>query len=249
MQRPSGGPGQDLQKESLSPSPSSGVIPRVLLSALARYTRVTPRTCHLPALCLSYRGCPNPRSAAPGASAEKRSEKAATLGSRRRETRCGPRGRTCDVSVLLGEQHLFLPPVLLQTHIHSRSPFRADLTTASKGSRCGVPRLSNPGSNLSAWAPECSRDGEVATNFLGPSPPPLPTSRAGGGRRKEEMDRGRMLSLLAIRRGTFPLPQPTPPGTFLPAQLRGAQRGFLSLFPFASFGLFGSPFLFQEGSY
>lgn len=36
------------------------------------------------------------------------------------------------------------------------------------------------------------------------------------------MDRGKMLSLLAIRRGNVSTPQPTPPGTFL---LRGAQRG------------------------
>lgn len=61
---------------------------------------------------------------------------------RRRETRCGPRGRTCDVSVLLRGQHLFLPPALLQTYIHSRSPFRTHLTAASEGSKCGVPRLS-----------------------------------------------------------------------------------------------------------
>ena len=45
------------------------------------------------------------------------------------------------------------------------------------------------------------------------------------------MDRGRMLSLRAIRRGTFLLPQSTPPGTFMPAPLQGAQRE--ACFPFS----------------
>lgn len=106
-------------------------------------TRVSlpvPATC---LLCASYGGCQNPRSAAPRASAVKRSEKAATLGSGPQEgDTVQTRGRTCDVLVLLKGQHLFLPPGPLQTHSHSRSPFRTDLTTASEGSKCGVPRLS-----------------------------------------------------------------------------------------------------------
>lgn len=75
----------------------------------------------------------NPSS---GALGEGRHARVGTAGGR-------PRGRSCDVSVPAKRQHLSLPPAHLQTHIHSRSPFRTGLTMASEGWKRGVPRLSN----------------------------------------------------------------------------------------------------------
>lgn len=59
---------------------------------------------------------------------------------------------------------------------------------------------------MSAQRPSSSQDREVATNFLGPSPPPLAISQVGlAGKGLGETGRDRMLSELQIWRATFPL--------------------------------------------
>lgn len=61
---------------------------------------------------------------------------------RRRETRCGPRGRTCDVSVP-AKRAAPLPASSPTPNLHSRQEPLLDLTTAGEGSKRRAPRLSN----------------------------------------------------------------------------------------------------------
>lgn len=113
-----------------------------------------------------------------------------------------------------------------------------------------MPRLSN--SRLQLERPGAQvvpgMEKEVATNFPGPSLLPLPTSRTGGGgwRRKAEMDRERMLSLLAIRPGNVSTTPAYSTGHLSASPAPGCTER-LSLSPYASFGLFDSSFSSKRG--
>lgn len=201
---------------ALSPSRSSAVIPRVLLSEFPWCVRVTARTCHLPALSLSRRR-PSPNRCSATREPRQRAlgeGRPARVGAAGR----GPRGHSCDVSVWQRGQHLSRPPPHLHTQIQSRSPFRTGLTTTSEGWKRGVPRLSNSATG--------SRDEEVAkTSQVRVGRRSQPAARAGaeaggdGPGKDAELtcdpagERFHSPSRLRLR------------GTFLPARLRGAQRG------------------------
>lgn len=234
---------------ALSPSPSPEVIPRVPLSALPRYTRVTPRTCHLPASSLSS-WLPKPTLCRPGslgsgALGEGRRARVGTAGGRH-----GVDSEAAPVMFrsLQRGQHLFPPPAQLITSKHARNPFWTSLQPARAGN-AESRGFQTPGSNLSAPAPEWLPGWRSCRKLPRPLSTAAPNQpRQWGGRRKAEMDRGRMLSSLAIRLGNVSTP-PAYSGGHPSASPAPGRTERLSLSPFAAFGLFHSPFLFQKESH
>lgn len=141
----------------------------------------------------------------------------------RREMRSCPLGCTCGATVPAKTPctSLGFPP-----KPKPESPSRTDPRSPAWAARALFFGSQTLGSNLSAQRPSGSRDREVATNFPGPSPPPLATSKVGlAGKEQGEMRWERMLSELQIWRATFP----TPPRTSPPSPHRGSLSG--SLFP------------------
>lgn len=102
------------------------------------------------------------------------------------------------------------------------SPSRTDTRSPAWAARALYFGSQTLGSNLSAQRPSGSRDREVATNFPGPSPPPLAISKVGlAGKEQGEMGWKRMLSEFQIWSTTFP----TPPGTSPPSRHQGSRSG------------------------
>lgn len=106
-----------------------------------------------------------------------------------------------------------------------------------------------PGSNLSAPAPEWFPGWRKKLPQTSQAPlrrRSQPAARAGGWRRKAEMDWERMLSLLAIRPGNVSTTPAYSTGHPSASPAPGC-TGRLSLSPCASFGLFYSPFSSKRG--
>lgn len=195
-------------------------------------------------LCPSHRGGPNPRSAASGASVVERSEKAATLGSGPQE---GDTARTprphlwCLCPCKEGSTSSGLQPNSKPT-FPPAAPSGPTSLQPARARNADCRPFQTPGSNLNTPGPEWLPGWRSCHKLPRPlSPPLLPTSRAGGGRRKAQMDRGRMLSLTCDPAGErFHSPAYS-------ARPRGAQRG--SPFPRVLPSVFSIPlFSSQRGS-
>lgn len=206
-----------------------------------------------PVTCLlrpSHCGCPSPRSATWAASPVARAEKAATLGSDRRwGTRCGPRGRSCDVlvpakrgstsSCLQPNPKPVITPGTPSGHT-SQQPARAP-NKECRG-------FQTPGSNLSALAPEwlpgwrsCHKLPRPLSAAAASQPPRRGAEEGGEGPGKDAELMGdpsgeRFHPASRLRRAPFRQPGSGTHGEALP-------------FPVCSapFGLFESPFLFRRG--
>jgi hypothetical protein len=206
---------------------SSGIIPEG--TCLAPFAGPSTRTCHhldLPlAPSVPCIRAAQPQFGHPGSSAMEEHCRRPPLSGVycRREMRSCPLGCTCGATVPAKTPctSLGFPP-----KPKPESPSRTDPRSPAWAARALFFGSQTLGSNLSAQRPSGSRDREVATNFPGPSPPPLATSKVGlAGKEQGEMRWERMLSELQIWRATFP----TPPRTSPPSPHRGSLSG--SLFP------------------
>lgn len=211
----------------------------------ARHSSDPPPACFVPLIVVAQTQAPPPREPRRW-SARRRPPSSGQ--DRRRET---PRPLLWYSSSLQRRRHLFLPPTQLQTHIHSKTRFRTDLNTTSEGSKRGVPRLSN--SRLQLERPGArvvpGMEKEVVTNFPGPSPPPLPNSREGGGMAEEGGDGpGKDAELTCDPAGErFHYPSLWHPAPFCQPG-SGVHRKALP-FPVCFLRSFRLPLLFQKGSY
>lgn len=185
LQRPSGGPGQNLQQE---PQVPLGILGSSQECCPVNFpgTRVPlpgPATC-LP--CPSRDGCPNRSSTASGSPAAERSEKAATLGSGPQEgdPEAAPvRSR----SLQRGSTSPSLRPISKPTFTPGVPSGPVSLQPARAGN-AECRGFQTPGSNLSAPAPESSPGWRSCRKLALSLSAAAPNRLRGRGWRKAEMD-------------------------------------------------------------